>query len=383
MKVWEKNYLYTLTLFIIVFFTCIFVIVHTSFQTALSAERETAIHDEYFIARAIATDISALENRNKANFETISNVTQPYGEYYQRNGIQLSLSSDNNVYYGSARFVDDFDNAMVCKIITANTSKYVQITDALQGTNNVYFLTYRKNINDIYQAQTKRTMFLIILSVCVSVLLAIGLYITLHRLYRPISNLAHELRTPLTAIQGYAEYLSIAAASEEERYSATKYIINESRRLSDITDKLLIMANLRDGKILYEKVDIKEVFENAKMTFGHVEYSISQKIFKGDKTLLQSMVNNLISNAIKASSDDQRVVLRAYDNTIEVIDSGKGIDASEIARLNKPSARYPSKDGSGLGIAICHQIAHLHSAHLAFESKRDNGTTARVIFTKP
>jgi len=389
MRIWEKSYLYTLTLFIIVFFASIFVVIHTSFSAALGTARNTAIRDAHFIARAVASDITALEDRRNATDITITNVFAPYEEYYIKNGISLSLSRNDGTFYGSADLpvsaAGGFENSIVCDIVSSEGKKFVRVADALQGPAGAYTLGYAKNIDEIYRRHNERVLFLVLLSVGISLLLAAGLYFTIRRLYRPLGNLAHELRTPLTAIRGYAEYLQIAAISDDERYTATKYIVDESHRLADVTDKLLIMANLREGGITHEKVDIRTIFENTKMTLKRVDYDIEQPSFYGDKTLLQSLVNNLAANAIGASDSGQHVLLKAHDNTIEIIDHGMGMSAAELAFANNPNKRKKtrrSKDGSGLGLLLCHQIAALHSARLTFESDLGVGTTARITFTK-
>lgn len=384
MRVWEKSYLYTLMLFVLIFFICIFIIFFSSYTAMLSAERDAAMNETHFISKAVSSDISALENREADSNQALYNVFSAYGKYYKRLGIYTTLLKDSDVIYSNSNenihnFV--YENAMVCKTVSVDSHKYVHITNALQETQGSFTLIYQKNIDTVYSRQYSRTAFLIVLSVCVSVVLAFGLYITLQRLYRPLNDLAHELRTPLTAIQGYAEYLQIATLSEEERYSATQYIIDESRCLADITNNLLIMANLREGKIARKRVDINAVFENAKMTFKRVDYDIQQKYLFCDQALIQSLVNNLVSNAVKAIKNEQNVTLRAYDNTIEVIDTGKGMNALELSHANNPPGI--SRGGSGLGIPLCHQIAKLHDAKLIFESTLAIGTTVKIIFTTP
>ena len=399
MRIWEKNYFYVMGIFVILLFSCIFLFVYTSFATAVDAVRETSIHDEYHVAKAISADIAALEKRGVSSAQAIQNVTSPYGTHYLYSGIRMSVYDTQTDYYNNFDSpIDQYksqSNAMICRTITLGQQKHILITDKLQEPESDYWLAYAVNIEDIYQQQNSRAVFLVSIGAAAYILLALGLFFTMRRLYRPINNLAHELRTPLTAISGYAQYLLIAATTQEERYTATQYIIDESHRLADITDKLLIMANLRAGHIVYEKVDITELFEKTKMTFESVEYNVHQQYFKGDPTLLQSVVNNLVANAVNASKQGQKVLLHAYDNTIEVADSGKGMPADVLARMNHPKdaarlrpprskmpARCQVKGGSGLGVALCHQIAQLHHATLTFESETGKGTTARFTFTK-
>ncbi len=382
MKVREKNYLYTLVLFIVFFFACILIIVQTSFSAMLDTQRENDMNQAYFISRAIAADISALESRQTDTTPALRNVVSLYSNYYRKTGITISLinnEGDTIPGIGTANIDSTPENAMVCSIQKNDEGKYINIINPLQETSKDYYLIYDKNVDSLYKSHNRRTAFLVVLSVGVSVILACGLYFTLKRLYRPLNNLAHELRTPLTSIQGYAQYLQIAALSEKERYSATQFIIDESRRLSEITNSLLVMANVREGSITEKKINIKEVFDSTKMAFKDVEYTVQQKYFFGDQTLLQSLVNNLVSNAVKASPEGDVISLKAYDNIIEVTDHGKGMSEKELLRANTPG--HQAKGGSGLGIPLCHQIAKLHIAKLSFESTPGEGTTARITFT--
>lgn len=383
MRVWEKSYIYTLTLFVLIFFICIFIIYFSSFSASLSAERDAAMNEAHFISQAVSSDISALENRKADSDQALNNVFSAYANYYKKFGIYLTLLKGTDTIYSTNNVeINNFvyDNAMICKTASIDAHKYIHITNALQQTQARFSIIYLKSIDAVYSRQNNRTVFLVILSLCVSVILASVLYFTLRRLYRPLNNLAHELRTPLTSIQGYAEYLQIATLGEEERYAATQYIIDESRCLADITNNLLIMANLRDGKIAKKKVDITTIFESAKMTFRRVNYDIQQKNFLCDQALIQSLVNNLVSNAIKASKEHQYIILKTYNNTIEVTDIGKGMNADELSHANNPSN---IRGGCGLGIPLCHQITKLHSAKLIFESTLGRGTTAKIIFTTP
>jgi two-component system OmpR family sensor kinase len=273
-----------------------------------------------------------------------------------------------------------------CRTIISGGAKYLCVNDTLAGPDGEYSLIYIKNISALYRSLRGQTAFLFSVGAAITVVFAFGLYFTLKSVYRPVGNLAHELRTPLTSIRGYAEYLQAAAATEEERYSASQYIIDESKRLSDVCDKLLILANLREGDIPFEKVDIKALFENAKMTFGHVEYEAETQYIRGNRTLLQSMINNLVSNALKACAPGDTVTLRCRGNMIEVTDHGCGISGELLSKVSKPGYSpgiSVKNNSSGLGIPLCHNIARLHNAQLTFTSAVNEGTTATITFTIP
>lgn len=385
MRVWEKNYLYTLLLFNVLFYVCIFVVAAASFSSSLSSERNAALREEGMIRESIQQDINNMNISNAS--QSVTSKFASYASYYRDRGLNLALYSGGHKLYGSLPAEPDsavFQYTRSCKTMSSGSVKYLCINDALYAPDGQYSFIYIKDISALYGSLRGQVTFLIITGVSVTVIFALGLYFTLKSVYRPVGNLAHELRTPLTSIRGYAEYIQAAAATEEERYSAATYIIEESKRLSDVCDKLLILANLREGDIPFEKVDIEALFECAKMTYKNVEYEVETQYIRGNKTLLQSMINNLVSNALNASPEGQSVTLKAYDEIIEVTDNGSGMSGELLARVSKqkydPGISVENKS-SGLGIPLCHKIARLHNAQLSFSSVPGEGTTATITFT--
>ncbi len=381
MKFWEKNFLYTLALFSALIFICVFIINSSSVSAALSSEREAALREEYVLSVSLQRDISELNEGGERSFP--SRIAE-YGQLYKRKAIYLSLQKGSALLYTNLPFIPSLvagSKDRVCKTVSDRGSKYIFIEDTLGTGDDMFTLVYLKDISALYAAFDARTYTLLAIGAAACSVFAFALYFTLKKIYRPIGSLAHELRTPLTIIRGYAEYIEAAAATKEERYSATRYIIDESKRLSDICEKLLIMANLREGDIPMDSVDIKELFENVKSAYKNVDYDIKKHFVKGNKTLLQSMVNNLVSNSTKASTPGETVLLKSHDNIIEVCDKGKGMSAALLSRLAKHGGLLSENYTGGLGLPLCFNIARLHGAKLEFESAPGEGTTARVTFT--
>ena len=388
MRVWEKNFLITLSLFVALFFASVFVVTTTSFSSALNSERETTLREEALLARALQNDIGGIKARENPSPRAVPALVASYAVTYQRKSIYLQLGQSGTVLYSSLPDgLDAAGSARAGRVLTTLTSdgvKYLRITDTLSGDTQDYSLTYLKDISSLYASLRRQTAILVITAVVVSVAFAALLYLTLKKLYRPIDNLAHELRSPLTSIRGYAEYLKAAAASEEERYSATEYIIGESKRLSEICEKLLTLANIREGEITFDRVDVPALFERVKMSCPGVEFDAPDRFVRGDAALLQSLVTNLVSNAVKASEPGAAVRLSFNDNVLTVRDSGCGMSDEMISRFNKPNyqPRAAGKGGgNGLGIPLCHQIARAHRAQLNFATAQGGGTAARVTFT--
>jgi signal transduction histidine kinase len=216
---------------------------------------------------------------------------------------------------------------------------------------------------------------------------------------RLVDNLAHELRTPLTAIRGYAEYLQNANACELDRIKASGYILSETARMQNLAFKLLDLALVRNSTLDLQPInpcslmnDVKSALE-AKLTEKNIELKIYCQLdaLTGDFVLLQSLLINLVDNAIKASSKDSEIKLQAYYDIVpilEVQDFGCGMEEKHTAMVCEPfyrvdKARTRSSGGIGLGLSLCQQIASLHGAELNIESKALEGTRVQVIFTTP
>ncbi len=379
MRVWEKNFLVTLALFCVFFFGSVFAVAAASFSSALGSERETALREEYVLSLSLQQHLTD----DNGTAQSLTAKAADYGIYYKRKSITLSLMRNDSLLFSNLPvnpgvFAASADTR-TCTVLSVDKEEYILIQDTLGSAGEQYSFTYLKNVTAFFASFEKQTRILLAVCFFASAFFALALYYTLKKIYRPVNNLAHELRTPLTSIRGYAEYLKAAAVSEEDRYTAIQYVIDESTHLSEVCEKLLIMADLREGEIHRENVDVAALFENAKLTYGCVEYTVETPFVKGDKTLLQSLLGNLISNAVKAGEPGSSVYLRSFDNVIEVSDTGKGMSQNAISRILHPHRAIG--DGSGLGIPLCLQIARLHGARLSFDSIPGEGTTARITFT--
>ncbi|EHQ91147.1 sensor histidine kinase [Desulfosporosinus youngiae] len=214
---------------------------------------------------------------------------------------------------------------------------------------------------------------------------------------RLVDNLAHELRTPLTAIRGYAEYLQNANTSEQNRIKAAGYIMSETDRMKNLAFKLLDLALVKNSKLDLQRMNPRELFDQVqsgmqtKLRSKGIKLEISSSLeeLTGDSILLQSMLVNLVDNALKASARDSIIELRAYCERfpiLEVRDYGWGMDEEQTALVCEPfyrvdPARSRSAGGIGLGLSLCREIAHLHGAELRINSSSGIGTTVQVIFT--
>lgn len=216
---------------------------------------------------------------------------------------------------------------------------------------------------------------------------------------RFIDNFAHELRTPLTAIYGYAEYMQKAVITEEDKLASTNYIMSECRRMQNMAYQLLNLAVLRGNEMkqadtilvsaLFGSVSIA-IFSKAADKEIQITYQREFDYLSGNQELLESLLINLIDNAIKASRPNGMINVLAYQENknriIQVADFGKGMTQEQLLHIREAfyrvdPARSRRDGGAGLGLSICDQIAEMHGAQIQFMSKQGEGTTVKIIFT--
>jgi signal transduction histidine kinase len=217
---------------------------------------------------------------------------------------------------------------------------------------------------------------------------------------RFINNLAHEMRTPITAISGYAEMLKIGNINAREREKSIDYIINQSRRMQSMVYKLTDLALMSCGHIEKKPIDIASVIANAQATCkAQIEgkqitlnEDIAEISIAGDAELLESLLQNLIENAVKYSEDGGWIDILTYsengESVIAVSDCGRGMEESEISKITEPfyrvdKSRSRTDGGVGLGLALCARICEAHDARLTISSKIGVGTEIKICFTTP
>lgn len=212
-----------------------------------------------------------------------------------------------------------------------------------------------------------------------------------------IDNLAHELRTPLTTIKGYAQYLQQVNLTDDERLESLSFILSDVDRIQAMASKLLDLALTRSGAIEFQEVQVHALLERVSET---MKMQLKQKTIKvvilsqlytiwGDVFLLESLLCNLVDNAIKASPIGSTIWLSGLaenHGVIEVRDEGKGMSTDEALQVTQPfyrvdKSRSREVGGAGLGLALCQQIAERHKAYLEILSNLGKGTRVRLCFT--
>jgi len=215
-----------------------------------------------------------------------------------------------------------------------------------------------------------------------------------------VSTVSHELRTPLAAIKGYASTL-LAEDVEWDRASQHEFltiISDESDRLTSLVNNLLDLSRIEAGslKLSREKCDIGEMVKRAgkqaRLTPGNkLEIRVDAKLPRlyADPPRLESILRNLIENAVKYGGDDARIMVevsrQGKEFLFRVTDDGPGIPETErqqifesFYRVDDSLARLTS--GAGLGLAICQGLVRAHGGKI-WAAPQETG--ACIAFTLP
>lgn len=209
-----------------------------------------------------------------------------------------------------------------------------------------------------------------------------------------IANVSHDLRTPLTMIKAYSEMIrDLSGDNKEKREEHLKVIIDETDRLTTLVNDMMDISKIESGLLVLNKetVDIcelvKNIVERFKMANNLSDFNLVTDIPKEayvrvDKSKIQQVLYNLISNAINHSGNSKeikvKIDLSPKKVKISVIDNGIGIKKEDLphiwSRYYKSTESFKRPDsGSGLGLSIVKNILDIHKADYGVESEYTKG----------
>lgn len=200
---------------------------------------------------------------------------------------------------------------------------------------------------------------------------------------RFVANAAHELRTPIAILSARIDN----PRDEDLRRDLRRY----ARNLRQIAERLLASARLAEGHAtLDETLDFADlvlsviadytplVMENRR----HIEFEGPSTgiTVRGDRRALQSVVTNLLDNALSAEPEQGTLLVRLGPGvTLEVIDHGEGVTQADREMIFEPFWRKSeATPGTGLGLAIVKGIVDLHGGRISVENTPGGGATFKV-----
>ncbi|MGI6017732.1 MAG: ATP-binding protein [Marvinbryantia sp.] len=214
------------------------------------------------------------------------------------------------------------------------------------------------------------------------------------------ANVSHELKTPLTAISGYSELIESGIATKEVTARFAGEIRKSSQRLLTLINDILRLSELdtQEQTMIKQPVDLYELAEkcadmlqiNAEKHNVTLEFSGEQPcMVEGNREMLEEIMYNLCSNAIRYNVPEGRVMLSVnYEGkhaVLTVEDTGIGIPHEDQKRIFErfyrvDKSRSKSTGGTGLGLAIVKHAVAKHGAEIGLWSRVGEGTRIRVVF---
>lgn len=225
-----------------------------------------------------------------------------------------------------------------------------------------------------------------------------------------LAHVSHELRTPMASIQEGTHLLldEIPGPLVQEQRTTLRIMADSSRRLIHLISTILDLSKMDAGMMEYRIVptDLKRITDmsvnkvrllaDAKHVQLVVEAPGQRVWVKADAIRIEQVLDNLLSNALKFSSEGGVVkVLMKPDHTagvleVSVSDGGPGIASEDLPYIferfyqGRTKAKHATP-GSGLGLALAKKVVEAHGGRIWIESELKKGTTVRFILrtTKP
>ncbi|MBI4720971.1 MAG: GAF domain-containing protein [Chitinivibrionia bacterium] len=220
-----------------------------------------------------------------------------------------------------------------------------------------------------------------------------------------VSTISHEFKTPLTSIKAYCETL-INNADTVDREIIKEFlrvIDDESNRLMTLIEDILNFSKMESGAMKFERVQcsLKTVLENAvkdlEPSFSRKNISIGlampekDVIIRADSEMMKQLGMNLLHNAAKFTPERGQVRVLLEDETISakiiVEDNGNGIPDDQMEKIFEHFHQVDNSNtrkhgGSGLGLALCKNIAEWHDGKIWVENVHGGGARFIAILPK-
>ena len=217
------------------------------------------------------------------------------------------------------------------------------------------------------------------------------------------SIISHDLRSPFHSLLGITEIIAEEGAtlSKEEMMNFSKEIHKSLKNQYRLLENLLEWSRFQRGKMEYQPVKInlnEKVVDIINVLIGNAASkkislvnNVGNNIFiKADQNMIQSVIQNLVSNAIKFTECKGKITVNAVEKDgmveISVADNGVGIDPKDLYKLFRIDVQFSKlgtarEKGTGLGLNLCKELVEKHGGQIWANSVLGKGTT--FTFTIP
>jgi len=252
----------------------------------------------------------------------------------------------------------------------------------LEGDYNVYTVTYIEPFNviehcidDIKLVST----YTVILFFAMGILLSLVVYMYIKKqleqernLITITNSLAHNLKTPLFVISGNAENLEATSENTEQK-SYCDAILNQVEVMDERVKKMFELSRMTSDvyKLNLQKFSLSELAKEIISSYSNADKEIifecdSDVLINADKSLIGSVIENLIDNALRYGEGD-KVYVSIKGKTFSVSNTCSYLNKRDLKRIFKPYYRHPKngqKSGNGIGLYLTKKILKFHKFKL-------------------
>lgn len=208
-------------------------------------------------------------------------------------------------------------------------------------------------------------------------------------------GIAHEIRNPLAVVSSAAQLLLQKPLAREVQLECAERIYRSVQRMAGIIESLLRFARPSDKGVMKELNLVGVVQEAMTLMANQVKlakielrthYSEPLVPIRGNPSLLQQLVANLLLNAVNAMAErggelDLTVERSGKQAVLRVQDTGRGIPSTHLPKVFDPFfTTMPVGKGTGLGLSISYAIVQQHEGQIDIASEEGVGTTVTVSF---
>ena len=210
-----------------------------------------------------------------------------------------------------------------------------------------------------------------------------------------ISNVSHEIKTPIAIIQNCVTLMQSKYITEDERIGYAKTAEEATRRLNNLVTNILKLNKLENQEITknYERFCLTGVLEKSILGFEEIietkelflDVQIEDVTIVSNKTYLELVFNNLISNAIKFTENGGTIGISVTPISggalVAVSDTGCGISKEDGARIFDKFYQGDtshSQEGNGLGLPLVKKVIDVLGGKIMVQSELGKGTTFTI-----
>jgi heavy metal sensor kinase len=214
------------------------------------------------------------------------------------------------------------------------------------------------------------------------------------------ADASHELKTPLAVVKGTLDVLVRKPRDVAHYENRIRYCLDELNRMARLIDQLLLLARYESGNTSPQimRMDIAPLLESVRARIDPMAIaknmslrieSVSLGRVEADPAMLEMMLENILSNAVKYSPEGSAVEIRAGSRNglpvCTITDYGIGIPEEKLQSIFErfyrvDESRSSSTGGSGLGLSIVKKLADLQHITISVSSRENHGTSFHLTF---